>query len=111
MAKHAQSKDSTDVEAVSCSKKSGAQISEAVVLPPDGGLHAWIIVMASFLTNGIIFGIHNCYGIIYLRLKTELEESGVSNAATKACKYNPSSSTRSFRSYPFPYPYDTCVNN
>lgn len=53
---------------------------------PDGGFHAWLIVVASFLTNGIVFGIHNCYGIIYLRLRSELEQSGVSDAATKACK-------------------------
>ena len=52
----------------------------------DGGLHAWIIVVASFLTNGIIFGIHNCYGIIYLSLKSELEQAGVADAATKSCK-------------------------
>lgn len=55
-------------------------------LPPDGGLHAWFIVFASFLTNGIVFGIHNCYGIIYLRLRTQLEQAGVSEAALKACK-------------------------
>ena len=54
--------------------------------PPDGGFHAWLIVIASFLTNGIVFGIHNCYGIIYLRLKSELERTGVNDAALKACK-------------------------
>lgn len=56
--------------------------------PPDGGLHAWIIVVASFLINGIVFGIHNCYGIIYVHLKMQLEQSGVSDAALKACKSN-----------------------
>jgi hypothetical protein len=56
-------------------------------LPPDGGLHAWFIVFASFLTNGIVFGIHNCYGIIYLRLRVQLEQAGVSEAALKACKF------------------------
>lgn len=56
-------------------------------LAPDGGLHAWLIVVASFLTNGIVFGIHNCYGIIYLRLRSELEQAGVSDAALKACKF------------------------
>ena len=53
---------------------------------PDGGVRAWLIVIASFLTNGLIFGIHNCYGIIYLELKNQLEESDVADAATKACK-------------------------
>ena len=81
------SKDSTDVEAETRWKKENfSKDSDDVNSPPDGGLQAWIIVLASFLTNGIIFGIHNCYGIIYLRLKTELQESGVSDASTKACK-------------------------
>lgn len=53
--------------------------------PPDGGLLAWVIVVASFLTNGIIFGIHNCYGIIYVQLKSQLEQNGVDGAPTKAC--------------------------
>lgn len=70
----------TDVEA----EKKDKDAMEAA--PPDGGLHAWIIVLASFLTNGIIFGIHNCYGILYVRLKDEMERTGVSDAATKACK-------------------------
>ena len=54
--------------------------------PPDGGLLAWFIVIASFLTNGIIFGIHNCYGILYVHLKSQLEQHGIEGAATKACK-------------------------
>lgn len=65
-------------------KRSSGSIDSTI---PDGGFHAWLIVVASFLTNGIVFGIHNCYGIIYLRLRSELERSGVSDAATKACKF------------------------
>ena len=52
----------------------------------DGGLRAWVIVVASFLTNGIIFGIHNCYGLIYLQLKNQLEDLGIDDAPTKACE-------------------------
>lgn len=79
---------SNDVEATA-NDRSGRKVSrqcEHPSLPPDGGLHAWFIVFASFLTNGIVFGIHNCYGIIYLRLKTHLEQAGVNEAALKACK-------------------------
>lgn len=60
--------------------------SDESSIPPDGGFNAWLVVLASFLTNGLIFGIHNCYSIIYLRLKNELELSGITDAATKACK-------------------------
>uniref|UniRef100_A0A0P5MMK7 Monocarboxylate transporter n=1 Tax=Daphnia magna TaxID=35525 RepID=A0A0P5MMK7_9CRUS len=77
---------SNDVEATA-NDRSGRKVSrqcEHPSLPPDGGLHAWFIVFASFLTNGIVFGIHNCYGIIYLRLKTHLEQAGVNEAALKA---------------------------
>ncbi|XP_057371942.1 monocarboxylate transporter 10-like [Daphnia carinata] len=66
---------------------SGRKVSsqcEQPSLPPDGGPHAWLIVIASFLTNGIVFGIHNCYGIIYVRLRTHLEQAGVNEAALKA---------------------------
>ncbi|KAI9560776.1 hypothetical protein GHT06_011728 [Daphnia sinensis] len=77
---------SSDVEATA-NDRSGRKVShqcEHPSLPPDGGLHAWFIVFASFLTNGIVFGIHNCYGIVYLRLKTHLEQAGVNEAALKA---------------------------
>lgn len=77
-------KDSEDLEADKSETKKVVEV-RPVEDVPDGGLLAWIIVLASFLTNGIIFGIHNCYGIIYLRLRNELESSGISDAATKAC--------------------------
>ena len=81
---------SSDMEAETNSKdRRNHRNSMDVNQVPDGGLHAWLVVVASFLTNGIIFGIHNCYGIIYVRLKSELEQSGVSDAATKACKSSP----------------------
>ena len=53
---------------------------------PDGGFRAWIIVVASFLTNGLIFGIHNCYGLIYLQLKNQLEELNIDDAPIKSCR-------------------------
>lgn len=77
-------KASTDVESDVSEK---AVESDDSSIPPDGGFHGWLIVLASFLTNGLVFGIHNCYSIIYLRLKNELELSGITDAATKACKF------------------------
>lgn len=77
------SKAPTDVESDLAEK---AVESDASSIPPDGGFHGWLIVLASFLANGLVFGIHNCYSIIYLRLKNELELSGITDAATKACK-------------------------
>lgn len=77
------SKTSADVEAESTKK--AMELDESGT-PPDGGFRAWLIVLASFLTNGLVFGMHNCYSIIYLQLKNELEQSGVTDAATKACK-------------------------
>ena len=38
-------------------EKSGRKINSVADNPADGGLHAWLIVVASFLTNGIVFGI------------------------------------------------------
>ena len=72
--------DSPNVENAVSSKK------QVVTEIPDGGLRAWVIVIASFLTNGLIFGIHNCYGLIYLQLKNQLEGLGINDAPTKACE-------------------------
>lgn len=36
--------------------------------PPDGGW-GWLVCFASFWTNGTIFGIMNCFGVLYVKLK------------------------------------------
>lgn len=36
---------------------------------PDGGFWAWIVVLGSFLANGIIFGSINCFGILFDAIK------------------------------------------
>lgn len=56
---------------------------EEEVAPPDGGPWAWLVMVACFLVNGIIFGIINTYGILYTRLKKLMEESGVEDASAK----------------------------
>ncbi|XP_071544004.1 monocarboxylate transporter 10-like isoform X2 [Panulirus ornatus] len=52
-------------------------------VPPDGGCRAWVVMFASFLCNGIIFGIINSSGVIYSNLVNRLEEEGDPNAAFK----------------------------
>ena len=43
--------------------------------------------MAScFLVNGIIFGIINTFGILFVHLKKDMEDAGVEDAATKCGK-------------------------
>ena len=53
------------------------------VVPPDGGAWAWLVMVACFLVNGIIFGIINTFGILFVRLKQVMEESGVEDASAK----------------------------
>jgi len=62
-------------------KESQAEAVE--VVPPDGGPLAWVVMVACFLTNGIIFGIINTFGILFVRLKKDMEEANVEGAATK----------------------------
>ena len=45
---------------------------------------AWIVVICSFLCNGIIFGLINSYGAIYVALKNTYELNGDENSETKA---------------------------
>ncbi|XP_045612862.1 monocarboxylate transporter 10 isoform X2 [Procambarus clarkii] len=52
-------------------------------VPPDGGCRAWLVMFASFLCNGIIFGTINSSGLIYNDLVKKLEDAGDPNAAFK----------------------------
>ncbi|XP_043252475.1 monocarboxylate transporter 10 isoform X1 [Colletes gigas] len=55
-----------------------------VVPPPDGGLRAWMIMIGSFVINGVLFSVINSYSLIYLELQKRLLESGDSSASAKA---------------------------
>jgi len=57
------------------------------VVPPDGGTRAWLVMVASFLCNGILFGVINTYSVIYVDLQKKLEANGVAESSSKACKY------------------------
>jgi len=53
------------------------------IVPPDGGFWAWLVMVSCFLVNGIIFGIINTFGILFVQLKKDMEDAGVEDAATK----------------------------
>lgn len=46
-----------------------------------------IVVIASFLCNGLIFGFINTYSVLHVEILTIFEKVGVENALTKACKF------------------------
>ncbi|CAH1403104.1 unnamed protein product [Nezara viridula] len=52
--------------------------------PPDGGSRAWFVMLGSFFVNGLIFGLMNCYSVIYERLQEELMIDNVPGASSKA---------------------------
>ncbi|KAG8227513.1 hypothetical protein J437_LFUL002402 [Ladona fulva] len=54
--------------------------------PRDGGARAWMVLVASFLTNGIVFGVINSYSVIYVNLQEKLKDAGVPEASSKACE-------------------------
>ncbi|XP_014220710.1 monocarboxylate transporter 10-like [Trichogramma pretiosum] len=53
-------------------------------IPPDGGVRAWSIMVASFLVNGVLFGIINSYSQIYKELETRLVENKETEVASRA---------------------------
>ncbi|XP_022905862.1 monocarboxylate transporter 10 isoform X2 [Onthophagus taurus] len=52
--------------------------------PPDGGFRAWLILVGSFLCNGILFGVINSYSVIQDKLYLDLKENNVTEASSKA---------------------------
>ena len=52
--------------------------------PPDGGCKAWLVMVCSFTVNGVTFGILNTFGIIFVKLKENLEAAGAEEAALKS---------------------------
>lgn len=55
---------------------------------PEFTVRSCIIVLASFLVNGLVFSFINSYSVTYVYLLKRLEDAGVSEASSKACKYN-----------------------
>ena len=50
-------------------------------------MQAWLVMVSCFTCNGIIFGIINTFGILFVKLRTDLEAAGVEDAALKCCKH------------------------
>ena len=59
--------------------------AQDIFKPPDGGW-GWVVCFASFWTNGCIFGILNCYGVMFMEVLTEFGREGQDNNFL-ACKY------------------------
>lgn len=66
-----------------CKSEKQEQNKDEQIVPPDGGFWAWVVLASCFLVNGIIFGIINTFGILFVQLKKDMEEAGVEDAATK----------------------------
>lgn len=58
--------------------------SNMTVGPPDGGLRAWMIMIGSFMINGVLFSIINTYSLIYPELQKRLTEAGETEVSSKA---------------------------
>ncbi|XP_059482954.1 monocarboxylate transporter 10-like isoform X2 [Neocloeon triangulifer] len=51
--------------------------------PADGGFRAWLVVAASFIIHGLVFGINLSYSVIYYELQRILDSSGVTDTSYK----------------------------
>ena len=56
-----------------------------IVVSDTSKIHAqaWLVMFCSFLVNGIVFSIINCFGILFSHLKQSLEEAGDEDASFK----------------------------
>ena len=55
-----------------------------IIKKPILFFQAWTVMICSFLCNGIIFGLINSYGAIYVALKNEYDQEGSQNSEMKA---------------------------
>lgn len=56
---------------------------------PDGGFYAWLVCFAAYITNGTIFGVVNCFGVLFFYLKEHFQKEGeeAGENAFQICKY------------------------
>ena len=62
------------------------ELGEEEFVPSEGGW-GWVVCFASFWTNGTVFGTLNTFGVIYVEMMKEFENSDDANLAFKLCKY------------------------
>ena len=55
----------------------------------DGGL-SWFVVLGSFMTQFVVMGIHNVFGLLYLDLLTEFGESKATTGTGAFLNFEPS---------------------
>ena len=60
---------STGSGASSCETSTTKSVNDLISSEFDSGLRAWTVVLGSFLTNGLIFGLINSYGVIFDLIK------------------------------------------
>ncbi|XP_076762667.1 monocarboxylate transporter 10-like protein kar isoform X2 [Xylocopa sonorina] len=77
-------KDDENRVSLNASRKDPEVDDRNGMVPPDGGARAWIIMISSFVINGILFSVINTYSLIYLELQKRLLESGDNAASLKA---------------------------
>lgn len=65
-------------------RSAGAGTTLSNFVPPDGGW-GWIVCIASLWVNGIVFGILNSYGILYVSMLKKYG-AGDPNISFKTCK-------------------------
>lgn len=54
--------------------------------PPDGGFRAYAVMVGSFLTNGLVFGVINSYSVIFPVVEGYVQSQNITNASSRACK-------------------------
>jgi MCP family monocarboxylic acid transporter-like MFS transporter 10 len=52
----------------------------------EANVRSIFVVLASFVVNGLVFSFINSYSVTYVFLLKRLEDAGVSEASSKACK-------------------------
>lgn len=55
-------------------------------IPPDGGIKAILVVLASFINTGVVFSVITVNSLIISAIQTRLTEKNDSNPSLKACK-------------------------
>jgi len=52
----------------------------------ETNVRSCIVVLASFVCNGLVFSFINSYSVTYMYIRKRLEDAGISDASSKACK-------------------------
>ena len=50
-------------------------------IPQDGGAQAWLVMICSFIINGVFYGVVDSYGVLFVPLREHFED--IPNAATQ----------------------------